>query len=388
MTDVDQKYMRRAIELAWKGIGRTSPNPMVGCVLVNDSEIVGEGFHLYEKVEHAEVIAIRNAGEKAKGATMWVTVEPCCHTGRTPPCTDAIIAAGISKVVYGMRDPDQRVNGAGHEILEKAGIETAAGVLAEEIREQNKFFVVAKEKERPYILLKYAMTIDGKIATRHGASKWISNDDSRNIVHHLRNIYDAILVGHSTVLTDNPQLTCRVDLSKPFPSEIFPARPEDVRNPERIVLDALGATCSLSDPQVFQQPGKTVVAIAPESVWEDTRSRDSIDREVIDLIESPLYGGHIDLQYLMNVLLGQGIMSIMVEGGGGINAAFLEGGMVDEIAAFVAPKIFGGDGAPSPVSGAGMETVDEAWLLEKVRHIRIGDDILMLGRVADRKGSE
>jgi diaminohydroxyphosphoribosylaminopyrimidine deaminase/5-amino-6-(5-phosphoribosylamino)uracil reductase len=388
MTDVDEKYMRRAIELAWKGIGRTSPNPMVGCVLVNDGEIVGEGFHLYEKVDHAEVIAIREAGEKAKGATMYVTVEPCCHTGRTPPCTDAIIEAEISRVVYGMRDPDPRVNGAGHEILEKAGIETEAGIFAEEIREQNKFFVVAKEKERPYILLKYAMTIDGKIATRRGASKWISSDDSRNIVHHLRNIYDGILVGHTTILTDNPQLTCRVDLSKPLPEEIFPARPEDVRNPERIVLDALGSTCSLADPQVFQQPGKTVVAIAPESVWEDTRSRDAIDREVIDLVEIPLYGGHIDLKYLLNVLLGQGIMSIIVEGGGGINAAFLEGGMVDEVAAFVAPKIFGGDGAPTPVSGGGVETVEEAWILENVKHIGIGDDLLMLGRVAERKESE
>jgi len=387
MTDAE-KNMRRAIEVAWKGIGRTSPNPMVGCVIVNDGEIVGEGYHLYEKVDHAEVIAIRNAGEKVKGATMYVTVEPCCHTGRTPPCTDAIIKAGISKVVYGMKDPDQRVNGAGHVILEEAGIDTRAGVLVDEIREQNKFFVVAKEKERPYILLKWAMTVDGKIATRQGESKWISSEDSRNIVHHLRNIYDGLLVGHTTVLTDNPQLTCRVDLSKPLPEEIFPASPENARNPARIVLDALGATCSLSDPQVFQQPGKTLVAIAPESVWEDSRARDSIDREVIELIESPLYGGHIDLRYLMNVLLGRGIMSIIVEGGGGINAAFLEGGMVDEVAAFVAPKLFGGDGAPSPVSGGGVETVEEAWMLENVKHVSIGDDMLMLGRVAEREESE
>jgi len=379
----DEKYMRRAIELGWQGIGRTSPNPLVGSVVVRDGNIVGEGFHLFSEVDHAEVIALRNAGKKAKGATAYVSVEPCCHTGRTPPCCDALIKAGVAKVVYGMKDPDPRVNGGGHKALADAGIEVIGGVLEEEIREQNKFFVTVHEKGRPYVLLKWAMTIDGKIATRTGDSRWISSEDSRNVVHHLRNIYDAVLVGHITVLTDNPVLTCRVDLSKPLPREIFPAAPKDIRNPTRLVLDALGATCALADPLIFKQPGRTLVAIAPESIWEDTRARDSINREVIELVECPLYGGHIELTHLLDELKKRGMNSVLVEGGSGVHAAFLEAGLADEVAAFVAPKVFAGDGAPSPVSGAGVELVTDAWHLSDVRHITIGEDVLMIGRIED-----
>ncbi len=381
----DEKYMRRAIELGWLGIGRTSPNPLVGCVIVKDDKTVGEGFHLFDKVDHAEVIALREAGKKAKGATAYVSVEPCCHTGRTPPCCEALIKAGVSKVVYGMQDPDPRVNGGGHKALEEAGIEVVAGILEDEVRDQNRFFVTAHEKGRPYVLLKWAMTVDGKIATRRGHSKWISNDASRNVVHHLRNIYDGILIGHYTVLTDNPALTCRVDLEKPLPKEIFPAFPKDIKHPVRIVLDALGATCSLADPKIYQQPGRTMVAIAPESVWEDTRARDSINPEAIDLVDCPLYGGHIDLSFLMGQLKERGIFSILVEGGSSIHAAFLEAGLADEIAAFVAPKVFAGDGAPSPISGAGIELVEEAWRLEKVRHVVIGGDVLVTGRIMPRE---
>lgn len=376
----DNDYMRKAIDLAWKGIGRASPNPMVGCLIVKDGQIVGEGAHIFNKIDHAETLALRQAGERARGATVYVTLEPCSHHGRTPPCVESLIAAGISKVVYGLRDPDPRVNGSGHALLEKAGIKVVAGILEHEIRLQNKFFVTAHSKNRPFVLLKWAMTADGKIATRSGDSKWISSELSRNAVHHLRNIYDAVLVGHSTVMTDNPRLTCRVDLSKPLPSEIFPAFPSDIRHPQRIVIDAFGATCN-HGLSIFEQPGKTIAAVGPESEWDDPRARDGIDKDKIEILECPLSAGHIDLQYLLGELKTRGILSIMVEGGSSIHAAFLNMGLADEVLIAVAPKIFGGEGAPSPVGGGGIEKVSDALCLQDVKHITIGDDVLIHGRL-------
>ncbi len=378
----DERYMKRAIELGWRGIGRNSPNPLVGCVIVRDGEIVGEAFHLFAEIDHAEKIALEIAGEKASGATAYVSLEPCCHTGRTPPCCEALIKAGIARVVYGLKDPDSRVNGTGHKILADAGIEVLGGVLENEVREQNKFFVTANEKDRPHVLLKWAMTLDGKIATRSGASKWISNEKSRNVVHHLRNIYDAILVGHTTVLTDDPKLDCRVDLNAPLPPEIFPAVPEDVRHPLRIIVDALGATLT-SDHRIFDDPGNALIAIAPESVWEDYRARDSIDSTKTELLECPLKAGHIDLAHLLKTLRERGIQSLLVEGGSGIHAAFLEAGLVDEMAIFIAPKFFAGDSAPSPVSGTGVESVSDAWHLDDLKHIRLDNDLMILGKIAD-----
>ena len=372
--------MKRALELGWRGIGRNSPNPMVGCVIVRGGEIVGEGSHFYPEIIHAETIALRQAGDKAKGATIYVSLEPCCHTGRTPPCSDAIIEAGIGKVFYGIQDPDPRVNGAGHEKISEAGIEIEGGVLSSEIREQNKFFLSAKEKKRPYMLLKWAMTLDGKIATRTGKSMWVSNEKSRNAAHHLRNIYDAVLIGHSTVITDNPRLTCRVDQSVPLPVEIFPATPSDIRDPVRIIIDTFGATLT-HDCDIFKQPGKTLVAIGPESPWEDYRHRDSVDPEKIELVECPVVAGHVDPGFLMEKLVERNIQSVLVEGGSRIHAAFIEKKIADEIICFVAPKIFGGNAAPSPVNGAGIDEVGDAVHLEAVKRIMIDDDVMISGKV-------
>ncbi len=382
----DTTYMERAIELGWQGIGRNSPNPLVGCMIVNDGAIVGEGFHYFPDVDHAETIALAKAGRKAKGATAYISVEPCCHYGRTPPCTDALNKAGITKVVYGMKDPDLRVNGGGHEALASAGIEVFGGVLEVEIREQNKFFVTAKEKDRPYILQKWAMTLDGKIATRIGDSRWISNEESRNIVHHMRNIYESILVGHSTVLTDNPHLTARVDLSKELPKEIFPAAPKDTRDPLRIVLDVLGATCTSPGCKVFDACSETLIAIAPESIWDDYRSRDGIVSANTDFLECPLKGGRIELDYLLSELVKKDIHSLIVEGGSSIHAAFLKQGIVDEVLVFIGPKIFGGMAALTPVGGGGVELVKDAWHLEDVTHLQIDGDQLIHGKV--RKGAD
>lgn len=378
----DTLYMKRAIELGWKGLGRNSPNPLVGCVIVRRGEIVGEGAHIFDLVDHAEAIALRKAGEKARGATAYASIEPCCHTGRTPPCCDALIEAGVARVVYGMKDPNPLVNGEGHRRLEEAGIEVEGGLLADEVSDQNKFFVSVHEKNRPYVLLKWAMTWDGKIATRMGASRGISGAESLNVAHHLRNIYDALLVGHGTVLADNPALTCRVDLERPLPNEVFPSTPVDIRHPTRVILDTFGATCA-EDLQVFQQPGKSVVAVGPESEWDDTRARNSIDTGAIDLLECPLSGGVIDLPYLLERLKERGLNSLLVEGGSAVHAAFLDGGLADEVLIFIAPKVFGGDHAPSPVAGSGVETVPEALRLEKVKHIALGGDLLLWGRVAE-----
>lgn len=382
--DDHEKYMKRAIELGWRGIGRNSPNPLVGCVIVRDGEIVGEGSHFYPEVEHAEVIALREAGDKAKGATLYATFEPCCHTGRTPPCFEAIKNAGIKEVIYGIQDPDPRVNGAGHCSIEESGIEITGGILEDEIREQNKFFITAKEKNRPYILLKWAMTLDGKIATRTGKSRWISNEKSLNTVHHLRNIYDAILAGHTTVITDNPKLTCRVNASIYLPEKIFPATPSDIRNPVRVIVDTFGASIA-HDCDIYSQPGKTIVAVGPESVWDDHRHRDSVDNGKIELVECPVITGHVDIEFLLKSLVERGIQSVLVEGGSGIHAAFLEKGLVDEIMCFVTPKVFGGNTAPSPVAGVGFDEVVKAVQLEDVKHISIGNDVLVFGKVMNKE---
>jgi len=372
--------MKRAFELAWKGLGRNSPNPLVGCVIVRDGVIVGEGTHFFEKVSHAETIALAKAAEKAKGATVYINLEPCCHTGRTPPCTDALIKAGVARVVYSIKDPDGRVNGCGHEILEKAGIKCESGLMADEAREINRFFLAVHEKNRPFVLLKWAMTADGKIATRSGASRWISNDESRNIGNHLRNIFDAILVGHTTVITDNPKLTCRVDLSHPLPEEIFPYYPRDIRNPKRVVLDTFGAICH-HDLNLFENPGTTIIAIGPESEWDDVRARDSLDGDKIELLVCPLKAGYIDLEFLLEKLMEKGINSVLVEGGSGVHASFLEKDLADEVTIAIGPKIFGGEAAQSPVGGLGAELVDDAVKLTNIKNLRVGDDLMIFGKI-------
>jgi diaminohydroxyphosphoribosylaminopyrimidine deaminase / 5-amino-6-(5-phosphoribosylamino)uracil reductase len=377
----DILYMKMAIDLAWDGIGRTAPNPMVGCVIVKDGEVVGKGTHFYEKIDHAEVVALKEAGDKARGATVYVTLEPCSHQGRTPPCADALIKAGVARMVYGLKDPNPAVNGEGHAKLEEAGIKVEAGLLADEIREQNKFFVTAQEKSRPYVLLKWAMTSDGKIATRTGVSRWISSDASRNVVHHLRNIYDAVLIGHATALADNPSLTCRVDLSIPLPSELFPKSPTDIRNPQRIVLDTFGATCD-TDQAFFHEPGKTMLVVGPESPWDVCEMRDSIDSSKIEAIECPLEHGRIDLGYLLGELKKRNVYSLLVEGGSGVHESFLKAGLVDEVAIAVAPKIFGGESSPGPVGGGGIENVADAWRIEHIKYFRICDDMWINGKIA------
>ena len=379
----DTFYMKRAIDLAWAGIGRNTPNPLVGCVIVKDDGIVGEGAHILANVDHAEIVALKQAGSKSKGATVYVTLEPCPHQGNTPPCTDALIKAGVKRVIYGLKDPNPAVNGNGDARLREAGIDVQGGLLADEIREQNKFFVTAHEKNRPFVLLKWAMTADGKIATRTGESRWISSDASRNIVHHLRNIYDGILVGHSTVMNDNPRLTCRVDLREGIPDLLFPRVPSNIRHPRRIVLDTFGVT-TLMELDIFDQPGKTIMAVGPECEWDDTGERDCIDSLKVDVLECPLVKGYLDLEFLLAELKKKDIYSVMIEGGAGVSGSFLEAGLVDEVVFAVAPKIFGGESAPGPVGGSGIESIKDAWIMKDIKHFSVGDDLWMLGKMSSR----
>lgn len=373
----DEQYMRMAMELAWGGIGRNSPNPLVGCVIVRDDKIIGKGFHLYEKLDHAEIAAMKNAGGEISGSTVYVTLEPCVHFGRTPPCADALVSAGVKRVVYGMRDPHPRVDGQGHEFLEKNGIEVVGGILENEIRRQNRFFVTVHEKNRPFVLLKWAMSADGKIATSTLDSRGISGKESTNLVHHLRNIYDAILVGHNTVLTDNPSLTCRVDLTEKLPQIIFPVSPSDIRNPLRIILDTF---CSIfhHDLNLFSLPGKTIVAAAPEGNYDDPEIRDRMNNPNIEILECELKAGRVDLNYLLTKLVGMGINSILVEGGSEVHAAFINERLVDEFLIIISPKIIGGDSAVSPVGGKGIDKISDAVQLKNMIHFQIGDDIILL----------
>jgi diaminohydroxyphosphoribosylaminopyrimidine deaminase/5-amino-6-(5-phosphoribosylamino)uracil reductase len=378
--NTDEKYMQRAMDLAWNALGRNSPNPLVGCVIVRDDRIIAEGFHEFKNVDHAEIVALKKAGDDAMGASIYVTLEPCSHAGRTPPCADAIKKSGVKKVVYGMTDPNPLVDGKGHEILAEAGIEVTGGVLDDEIREQNRFFVTVQEKSRPYVCSKWAMSADGKIATHSGDSFGISSLESNNITHHLRNIYDAILVGHNTVLMDDPKLTSRVNTSIPLPDNFFPTYPVDTRNPVRVIVDTFASICA-HELKLFDQPGKTIVAASVESEFEDQRSMKIFDEGKAELLNCPMSEGRVDIEFLLGKLVGMGINSVFIEGGSEIHSAFLEKNFVDEVAVIISPKIVGGAHSPTPVGGRGVEKIAESWRIDVTQNFFVGDDVWITGRI-------
>ena len=354
--------MRLAIELARKAKGCTSPNPMVGAVIVKDGEIVGRGYHQKAGTPHAEVHAIEDAGEKAKGATIYVSLEPCSHYGRTPPCTQAIINAGLSGVVTAMTDPNPRVNGNGKAILESHGIEVKTGVLEEEARKLNEFFIKYITTGLPFVILKTAMTLDGKIATHSGKSKWITSEESRKRVHQIRNEVDAVMVGIGTVIKDDPSLTTRLSDG-------------NGRDALRIILDS-HARIPL-DAKVLNQESnaKTIVAVTPSA------PEDKIDqiRQKAEVIIIPERDGRVDIFELMKKLGQMEITSVMIEGGAEVNASALKAGIVDKAMFFVAPKIFGGKDTSSPIGGDGVEDPSEAIKLKDISVERIGEDMLITG---------
>ncbi|HWR44793.1 bifunctional diaminohydroxyphosphoribosylaminopyrimidine deaminase/5-amino-6-(5-phosphoribosylamino)uracil reductase RibD [Sporomusa sp.] len=367
---MDEYYMRQALTIAQYAEGRTSPNPLVGAVIVNEGRIVGQGWHRQAGTPHAEIHALAQAGDLAKGATVYVTLEPCSHHGRTGPCADALIQAGVKKVVVAMTDPNPLVAGNGLTRLRSAGIDVVEGVLAAEAAKINEVFIKWIVTGMPWGVLKTAMSLDGKIAAYTGHSKWITCSAAREHVHKLRDTYDGILVGIGTVLADNPELTTRL--------------PSTGQNPVRIIVDSMART-PLSAKVVTDGQAQTIIAVswaAPAERVEALRSRGV---EVLTLEQTPT---GIDLRHLFKILGERRITSVLVEGGAAINASVLAANLIDKVHCFIAPKILGGKNAPSPVGGMGIPAVDQAIMLEETTAESIGTDILITGYITGREGRD
>jgi len=357
----DEKLMRRALGLAQKGEGWTAPNPMVGAVIVNNGHIVGEGFHQKAGTPHAEVHALTCAKERAKGAAIYVTLEPCCHHGRTPPCTDALIRAGVSKVVIAMADPNPKVAGGGIKQLREAGIEVVTGVLEREAKVLNEVFIKHIIFKRPFVALKSALTLDGKTATRTGSSKWITGEDSRLYAHKLRHKYDAILVGIGTVLTDDPLLTTRIP---------------GLKNPIRIIIDS-----SLRIPinaRVLDSEIGSAIIFTSMSPGECSKVR-WIEEKGVEIIHCPGEGGKVDIVSVLDVLYRKGVTSILVEGGSEINGTFFDRRLIDKIYLFAAPKLVGSHLSSGLIGGLGIGEMKEAVHVEDLTVEKIGEDFLFIG---------
>lgn len=360
---LEEQYMQRALGLALEAEGDTSPNPMVGCVLVNeDGEIVGEGYHHKAGQPHAEVMALRAAGKAARGCTAYVTLEPCSHQGRTGPCCVALFAAGIKRVVVACTDPNPKVAGKGIAYLKARGIEVKVGVCQEEALRLNERFFCWITNKRPFITLKYAMTLDGKIASHTGDSKWITGEEARTWAHRLRRQHDAILVGIGTVLEDDPELTTRRVKGK---------------NPIRIVLDEKLRTNIMN--AVINPAAPTLLVTGPE-IDENKAELLSVLPNV-EIIRLPFYEGRVDLQLLLEELTRREITSLLVEGGSQVLGAFKDAGLGDRVYAFIAPKLIGGKAALSPLGGQGSSLISEGWQLQQVETKILGQDIMITGLV-------
>ena len=363
-------FMECALSLAGLALGYTSPNPAVGAVVVRDGVVVGLGHTQPPGSVHAEVMAIRQAGPRAKGATMYVTLEPCCHQGRTPPCTQAIIDAGISEVHISLIDPNPLVSGKGLKILQEAGVKTFLGQCEEGAREINEGYIKFITTGMPFVIAKFAMSLDGKIATQGGDSKWISGEESRKFVHYLRHIVDAIMVGANTVVADDPQLSARGCRGKGGKTKLQPLR---------VIVDGKGRT-PLS-ARIFEEPGKTLVAVAKPF---NAKAAEDFRKSGAEVVELPAEKGIIDLNELFNILGKREVTSVLVEGGSGLFGSLFDRGLVNKVLAFISPIIIGGDGAKSAVGGNGVGRVSEAFRLNKVKMIEFGDDILLSGYVGGK----
>ncbi|MBU0701747.1 bifunctional diaminohydroxyphosphoribosylaminopyrimidine deaminase/5-amino-6-(5-phosphoribosylamino)uracil reductase RibD [bacterium] len=349
----DKKYMAKALTLASRARGKTSPNPMVGCIIVKDNKIIGQGFHHAAGLPHAEINALNEAGDDAYGATMFVTLEPCCHYGKTPPCADKIIEAKISKVIVSIYDPNPVVSGKGIEELQKAGIIVETGLLQDRAVRLNEVYIKYITTQMPFVLIKVGMSLDGKI---QGPEQWITNERSRQIVHKMRSEYDAILVGKQTVLTDNPYLTSRIRGGK---------------NPYRIIVDS-----RLQIPiesNVFAAPEMVIIATTPAAPADKLSILRKMGTRVV--ITSTV-DRRVDILELMKQLGQMEITSVIVEGGARINASFLSSGVVDKMALFISPQIFGKMDYLSVVEG-----LDAAIRLNNICVKRVGDDVLIEGDV-------
>ena len=359
----DEKYMRLAMQLAGNAIGRTSPNPLVGAVIVKDNRVVGCGWHRKAGTPHAEVHALNQAGELAQGADVYVTLEPCAHYGKTPPCSKALVEAKVKNVYGGLLDVNPKVAGKGFKILEDAGIHVEYGFLQDELRKQNEVFFKWIEHKKPFIVLKAAMTLDGKIATATGQSKWITNETSRAYGYKLRDIYDGIMVGINTVIEDNPMLTARVDGGK---------------NPIRIVVDS-SLKIDINANVVQDKSAKTIVATTDKADKDKILKLQAQDVDVIVVDKDE--NDKVDIEKLLDILGQQNICSILVEGGATLSGSFVAKKLVDKVYFFIAPKIVGGKEAKTPVAGTGILNLQEALALKDIQIEKLEEDVLIIGRV-------
>ncbi len=357
----DTEYMRLALQLAKKGCGWTNPNPMVGAVIVKDGKMIGQGYHQKYGGLHAERNALASCETSPAGATMYVTLEPCCHTGKTPPCTDAILESGIRRVVTGSCDPNPLVGGKGIELLRSSGIEVTKGILKDECDALNQSFFHYIQNKTPYVIMKYAMTLDGKIATRTGKSQWITGEAARHRVHEDRHRYSTIMAGVGTVLADDPLLTCRL---------------ENGRNPLRIICDT-----HLKTPlsaKLVTTAGITDTLLATANT-DHGKHRPYLEAGC-NILVLPEKEGHIDLNCLMTALGERNIDSVLLEGGGTLNWSALQCGIVNKVQTYIAPKLFGGSGK-TPVMGLGIDSPDQAFHLSKPAITWMGEDILLESEV-------
>jgi len=369
--EIDSTWMHRALDLAARSRGRTSPNPMVGAVLVKGSQLTGEGFHAYAGSDHAEIVALREAGADAAGATLYVSLEPCCLHGRTPPCVERILQAKIARVVAACEDPNPAVSGRGIAALRAGGVEVDVGVLAEEASRLNEAFFKHVRTGRPFGTLKVAASLDGKISTRTGESRWITSEGARRRVHQLRNEMDAVLVGIGTVLRDDPLLTTRLGIA-------------DQRDPIRVIVDNLARLPLRAKVIDRASPAATILAVSQMA----PRSRiEAVEREGVQVIVVEDSPRRVSLERLMEALGKRGILSVMIEGGAEINASALHEGVVDKVMVFLAPILMGGKSTPTAVGGEGIETLGQALRLHDVRIERLDDDILIEGYLRRESGS-
>ena len=359
-TPDDERFMRRALALAERARGLTSPNPLVGAVVVRDGQVVGEGFHEAAGRPHAEVAALEAAGDRARGATLYVTLEPCVHQGRTPPCLPRLLASGVARVVVAATDPDPRVDGRGVAALRAAGISVSVGVLGEEAARQNRAFFTAMRYGRPLVTLKAAATLDGRIADVHGRSRWITGEAARREAHRLRSEHDAIVVGIGTVLSDDPALTVRLGRAWP-------------REPWRVVLDALGRTPPTARVLTAATPARALIAVGPDAPAERVAALRAAGATVLSL---PGDRARVDVTALLAALHAREVRAVLVEGGAEVHAAFLERDLVDRVAIFLAPRLLGGRAAPGGVGGAGRPLA-EAVRLGPLAVRPLGEDLLV-----------
>ncbi len=362
----DQKYMQLALELAKKGIGHTRPNPMVGAVLVKEGRIIGQGWHEHFGGPHAEVNAFSNCREDPTGATLYVTLEPCSHYGKTPPCADLIIQKKIGRVVTSMIDPNPLIAGRGIEKLKEAGISVTVGVMEEECRKLNEAFVKFVTEKKPFVLYKAAMSFDGKTACYTGDSRWISSEVSREEVHRMRAQYSGIMVGIGTILVDNPKLTASIP---------------GMEDPVRIIADS--QLCIPLSAQVLHEPGHTILLTTSQSTVGKRKQVQALGADII--IADGLHG-EVDLSLAMTCLAMSGIDSILLEGGSTLAAAALEAGIIDKICFYAAPLLIGGGRAPTPLGGWGASHLADAVRLRNITYESSGDDLKIVAYIAREEG--